>query len=163
MTVQEVTEVVCTSSLASSGEPEGRGIEETIFFLLGWKITRFFCIGIVSSLVDIGLLYGFTTFLGIWYLVSATCSFCCGTVVSYGLNRHFTFHDTNRYYFAQLSTFAVVSLSCLVVNVALIWLFVEIFLLNYLTAKIIATVIVFFWSYYGQSRITFCGIQDRNY
>ncbi|WP_394698744.1 GtrA family protein [uncultured Methanoregula sp.] len=119
------------------------------------RIFGFFIIGILSSAIDIGLLYVLTSYLGIWYLLSATVSYCCGIVVSYLLNKCLTFHDANRHYFVQFSAFAAISFSCLLVNICIIWLCVELFSLGYLPGKIIATGCSFFWNYYGQSRITF--------
>ncbi|MDD4138204.1 MAG: GtrA family protein [Methanoregula sp.] len=122
------------------------GREHLLWFLL---------VGVVSSLVDIGLLYYFCEYWGIWYLPAATASYCCGILVSYCLNKYLTFRDGSRNYLLQFTTFAVISISCLMVNVCIIWLAVELASLNYLTAKVIATVCAFFWNYYGQSRITF--------
>ena len=118
-------------------------------------IIGFFLIGIVSSLVDIGVLIFLTGYCGIWYLYSAALSYCCGVLISYILNKYFTFHDRKRNYFSQFPMFVVISFSCLMVNLCIIWMAVEIFSLNYLAAKIIATICSFFWNYYGQSRITF--------
>jgi putative flippase GtrA len=92
------------------------------------KIVGFFLIGIISSLVDIGLLVFFCSYLGIWYLTAA-----------------------------QFTTFAAISVSCLFVNLCVIWLCVELFSLDYLSGKIIATLCAFFWNYHGQKRYTFRG------
>lgn len=119
------------------------------------KIVEFFLFGIVSSLVDISLLLFFTESLGIWYLLSAAMSYGCGIMVSYSLNKYLTFRDANRNYIKQFTSFAAISLSCFLVNMGMIWLAVELLSLDYLPAKIIATICSFFWNYYGQSRITF--------
>jgi dolichol-phosphate mannosyltransferase len=119
------------------------------------RIIRFFLIGILSSLIDIGLLYFFTSYLGIWYLLSAIVSYSCGIAISYILNKCVTFHDKNRHYCIQFTAFAIISFSCLLVNICIIWLAVEYFSVDYLIAKVFATFCAFFWNYYGQSRITF--------
>jgi putative flippase GtrA len=121
------------------------------------KMVGFFLIGVVTSLVDIGLLYIFCTYLDIWYLPAAAVSYCCGIVVSYILNKYLNFHDRDRHYLVQFSTFTAISVSCLLVNLCVIWMAVELFTLNYLTGKIIATVCAFFWNYHGQKRYTFRG------
>ena len=127
--------------------------------LMAWigseKIVGFFLIGIISSLIDIGLLVLFCSYLGIWYLPAAAISYCCGTVCSYILNKFLNFHDPDRHYLAQFTTFAAISVSCLIVNLCVIWLCVEIFSLDYLTGKVIATFCAFFWNYHGQKRYTF--------
>ncbi len=119
------------------------------------KLVGFFLIGVVASLIDLGLLYVFCAYLGIWYLLAATVSYCCGIVASYLLNKYLNFHDTDRHYLAQFSTFAAIAFSCLLVNLSVIWLAVEIFSLNYLAGKIIATLCAFFWNYHGQKHYTF--------
>jgi len=121
------------------------------------KIVGFFLIGIISSLVDIGLLVFFCSYLGIWYLPAAAVSYCCGTVCSYLLNKFLNFHDPDQHYLAQFTTFAAISVSCLLVNLCVIWLCVELFSLDYLSGKIIATFCAFFWNYHGQKRYTFRG------
>jgi len=119
------------------------------------KIVGFFLIGIISSLIDIGLLVLFCSYFGIWYLLAAAVSYCCGTVVSYILNKYLNFHDRDRHIIAQFTTFAAISVSCLLVNLCVIWLCVEIFALNYLVGKVFATLCAFFWNYHGQKRFTF--------
>ena len=119
------------------------------------KIVGFFLIGILSSLIDISLLVFFCSYLGMWYLPAAALSYCCGIVCSYILNRELNFHDHNRHVIAQFTTFAAISVSCLLVNLCVIWLCVEILSLNYIAGKIVATFCAFFWNYHGQKRFTF--------
>ena len=119
------------------------------------RIIPFFFVGALSSLVDIGLMYGCTMFLGIWYLYAAAFSYCCGIVVNYLANRYFTFHDTSSKTAIQFATFSAVSFSCLIVNLGIVWLAVTFFSFTPVLAKILATVIAFLWSYHGQSRFTF--------
>ena len=119
------------------------------------RIIGFFLIGVIASLIDIGLLYLLTTWCGVWYLLAATISYCCGIVVSYLMNKVLTFQDKNRHYGLQFAAFAIISFSCLLMNICIIWLAVTFFSADYLLAKVVATCCAFFWNYYGQSRITF--------
>ena len=125
------------------------------FFCDRHRIFGFLLIGILSSAIDIGLLWYLTGFIGIWYLASAGISYCCGTLVSYSLNKHLTFHDASGNYVTQFVTFAAISVSCLMMNLGIIWLLVGIFAVGYLSAKILATAVAFFWNYHGQRTITF--------
>jgi len=115
----------------------------------------FFFVGVISSLIDIGLLYALCEYANMWYIPAAGVSYCCGILVSYSLNKLLTFHDRTRNYLSQFTTFAAISLSCLMVNVTIIWILVELASLNYMAAKVLATICAFFWNYYGQSRFTF--------
>ena len=119
------------------------------------RIVPFFFVGALSSLVDIGLMYGCTIYLGIWYLYAAAFSYCCGIVVNYLANKSLTFHDTGTKTATQFVTFSAISLSCLVINLGIVWLAVTFFSITPLLAKILATGIAFLWSYHGQSRFTF--------
>ncbi len=119
------------------------------------RIVPFFCVGVLSSLVDIGLMYWCITYLGIWYMYAAAFWYCCGIVVSYFANRYITFHDTSTKTAVQFATFSAISISCLVVNLGIVWLGVTFFSLTPLLAKIVATCLAFLWSYHGQSRFTF--------
>ncbi|HEX3002258.1 MAG TPA: GtrA family protein [Methanoregula sp.] len=90
-------------------------------------------------------------------LPAAVLSCSVGTLVSYTLNKLLTFHDHACDYLQQFATFAAISVSCLILNVGIIWLLVESVSANYLVAKVIATACAFFWNNLGQSRITFRG------
>jgi putative flippase GtrA len=100
-------------------------------------------------------MYSFTTFFEVWYLYAAAFSYCCGIVVNYLANKYLTFHDTSTKTAVQFATFTAVSISCLIVNLGIVWLGVTFFALTPLLAKIIATCLAFLWSYHGQSRFTF--------
>jgi len=119
------------------------------------KITGFFLIGCFSTLIDIGLLYFFTEYFGIWYIYSATISYTCGIIVNFLLNKYLNFRDTSRNFLRQFSSFTLVSMSSLALTLGVLYLAVEIFSINYLLGKIIAVIIAFSWNYFGQSRITF--------
>jgi putative flippase GtrA len=119
------------------------------------RIVPFFFVGVLSSLVDIGLMYCCITFLGIWYLYAAAFSYCCGIVVNYTANRYITFHDTRQRTAIQFATFVAISISCLIVNLGFVWLAVTFLALTPLMAKILATCCAFLWNYHGQSRFTF--------
>jgi putative flippase GtrA len=119
------------------------------------KIIGFFLIGVVSTLIDVGLLYFFTEHFGIWYIWSATVSYTCGMVASFFLNKYLNFRDTNRHYLRQFLLFALISMSSLALTLGVLYLAVEIFSISYLLGKIIAILIAFLWNYFGQSKITF--------
>jgi len=119
------------------------------------RVIWFLFVGAIASLVDIGLLYFLCDGRGIWYVPAAVLSYSVGILVSYILNKSLTFHDHSCGYLQQFATFAAISVSCLIMNVGIIWLLVEAASLNYLIAKVIATACAFFWNYFGQSRITF--------
>lgn len=131
---------------------EGQG-KPAIFH--GARFLSFACIGVLSTLVDASLLIIFSEVCGIWYLLSSAASYCCGIVVSFALNRHYTFHDRSGKYFSRFFLFAFISVSSLAINLAVMYSAVDFFSLHYLAGKSVAIGVSFLWNYIGQSRITF--------
>jgi len=121
------------------------------------RFIRFLASGIVATSVDVGLLFVLTGYFGIWYLSSATASYCCGVLVSYWLNKTITFHDTRIAFFRQFFLFAVISGCSLLLNLLILYVLVNFFILNYLVAKGFAIGVTFLWNYVGQSQVTFRG------
>ena len=135
---------------------EGDGPVASVARLLSReKIPGFVVIGIISTILDLGLLYGLTEYFHIWYLLSATVSYSCGMVLNFLLNKFLNFQDMSRHYLWQFVTFALISSTGLALTLGILYVAVEIFSQNYLVAKLIALVLSFAWNYLGQSRITF--------
>ncbi len=112
-------------------------------------------ISLFATIVDVLLLYALTEFLNINYLVSATISYCTGLLISFYLQKTYTFKEqhTKRIHL-QFTKFTIISLIGLLLNLIILKVFVEIGVW-YIFAKIIAIIIVFFWNYLINKRITF--------
>ncbi len=121
----------------------------------GNQFVWFFVIGILSTIADVGLLYFLTEELGIWYLSSATASYSCGILVSFCLNKYITFHDPKTGLLRQFPLFAAISIISLILNLAVLFVLVDLFSFHYLGGKGVAAGLSFFWNYFGQSRLTF--------
>jgi len=67
------------------------------------KIPGFFLIGVLTTAIDVVLLYLLISGLGVWYLASATVSYSCGMTVNFLLNKCLNFHDTGRRYAGRFS------------------------------------------------------------
>jgi dolichol-phosphate mannosyltransferase len=110
---------------------------------------------LIATIVDVSILYLFTDFLGIYYLVSAAISYICGLVVGYILQRKYTFQSKNKKITKQFSLFTIISLIGLLINLIVIKLFVTYVGLWYIYAKLIAIAVGFIWNYLGNRHITF--------
>ncbi|HOD89797.1 MAG TPA: GtrA family protein, partial [archaeon] len=75
---------------------------------------------LIATIVDVSILYLFTDFLGIYYLVSAAISYICGLVVGYILQRKYTFQSKNKKITKQFSLFTIISLIGLLINLIVI-------------------------------------------
>jgi putative flippase GtrA len=115
----------------------------------------FLLIGIFTTCIDIGLLWFLTEKIGLWYLGSATISYCVGALVSFLLNKSLNYRNQSREYIRQGSSFLIIAASSFALNLAVLSVGVEIIQVHYLIAKAGATMVAFLWNYYAQSTITF--------
>lgn len=109
----------------------------------------------IAALVDLGLLFSLTEFIGFHYLISAALSYTCGMITNYSLNKVFTFKNKNKKIVQQFGLFVFVALIGLGLNQLILWLLVEFVGLWYMLAKLISISIVMFWNFYGHKKITF--------
>lgn len=108
-----------------------------------------------ATLVDMGLLFLLTEYVGIWYFYSALISNICGMVTNFTLNKVLNFRNRSRKVLRQFGLFAAVALVGLGLNQLIIFVLVEFFGIWYLLAKLVAVFTVVFWSYFGHKRLTF--------
>jgi len=95
-------------------------------------------------------------FYNFYYLIGAIIAFCCGAVVSYLMQKFWTFKDySNKNITKQFSNFFIYSLFMLGVNTFLMYLCVDIFIFNYLFSQIMITVLTAFVNYFIFSRYMF--------
>ncbi|WP_319580423.1 GtrA family protein [uncultured Methanospirillum sp.] len=137
--------------------PCNTGEKENVVLLscLGEHLGAFLLIGIFTTCVDIGLLWFLTEKIGLWYLVSATGSYCTGSLLSYSLNKSLNYRNQSKNYVRQGSSFLIIAASSFSLNLAVLSISVEIFQVHYLIAKAGATIVAFLWNYYAQTTITF--------
>ncbi|MGH2101781.1 GtrA family protein [Aerococcus urinaeequi] len=113
------------------------------------QIIKFGIVGVLAAVIDFGLLAILTEFLGIHYLLSAAISFTAATVFNYITSMKYVFDS--RYEKGQkhqeLFIFIVLSLIGLGLNQVFMWFFVEIIVLHYIVAKVLATILVMAWNF----------------
>ena len=111
------------------------------------EIFRFVINGGLSFVVDFGLLYLLTDIFHVNYLLSAGISFTASVIFNYILCVKWVFKGAEEQDAKSKLIFVGSSVIGLGLNEILMWLFVSIFGLHYLLAKIIATGIVMIWNY----------------
>lgn len=108
-----------------------------------------------ATLVDLGLLYSLTEFLGVWYFFSAAFAYLIGMATNYSLNKYLNFRNMSKRIIPQFALFATVALIGLGFNQLILYFLVEFAKLWYMLAKVITVFVVVIWSFYGHSRLTF--------
>lgn len=112
-------------------------------------------ISIIATVYDLALLFIFTEFIGINYLISATISYCIGIIVGYIGQKTITFKDKDKRIAKQFGLFAFISLIGLLINLGVLKLCVDVIGLHYMIGKVIAIGVGFVWNYTANKKITF--------
>ncbi len=113
------------------------------------QIFRYLVSGGTAAAVDIGLLYAFTRFAGLWYLASAVVAFIIAFGVSFFLQKFWTFRDraTDGMH-RQAGKYLGVSIFNLCVNTLLVYIFTDAFGLWYILSQVIAAGLVALGSFF---------------
>ena len=107
------------------------------------QILKFGVVGVIAFLIDYGLLYVFTEWCGIYYLVSSIMSFSISVIFNYIASVVWVF-DVNKKYskLRNFVLFVVFSVIGLGINQLIMWLGVEKLNIYYMIVKLGATAIV---------------------
>lgn len=112
------------------------------------RVIRYIFSGGVAVFSNLSVLFVLTEYCHLWYLFSAVIAFCCGVVVSYFLQKFFTFKDrARRNVLKQFTSFFLYSLSMLGLNTLLMYLFVDLIGLQYLCSQILISLGIAFINY----------------
>lgn len=118
---------------------------------------RYLFVGGFAFLVDFFLLYFFSEFCGIYYLISAVLSFIISLIVNYVLSTHWVFNKNQiENKAAEFGVFALIGVVGLGFTEIFLYLFTDVFGMYYMFSKIITTAIVMFWNFIAR-RVMFYG------
>lgn len=124
---------------------------------------RFFVVGSFNTVLDFSILFALTVFVGLPNIASNIISTLIAFLVSFALNRTFTFKSTNKNIRRQFILFTVITLFGLwVLQSIVIYILTPIFTtlgLGNSTAlfasKLIATLVSLVWNYILYDRVVF--------
>lgn len=113
------------------------------------KILRYLFSGGSAAAVNFFFLYAFTEWLNFHYMVSVVLAFMIAVVVSFLLQKFWTFKDSpQEYSHSQAVTYLVVAIFNTIINAGLVYFFVEYINLHYLLGQFLASGIIAFESYF---------------
>ncbi|MFA6307044.1 MAG: GtrA family protein [Patescibacteria group bacterium] len=120
------------------------------------RAVKFFIAGSVGAFTNLTLLYFFTDILGVWYLVSSSLSFAVSFLVSFFLQKFWTFSDGDKEaIYKQMGVYLAVALTNLGLNGLLMYTMVDGFEIWYLPAQIIASGLIAVESYFIYKKFIF--------
>ena len=112
-----------------------------------YEIARFVLVGGACFVLDYGLLYVLTEYVGLYYLLSAGISFSVSVFVNYWLCLACVFRGADAQTRRAKMLFFGSSIAGLGLNQLLMWALVDIIGIYYMIAKLIAAGIVMVWNY----------------
>lgn len=120
------------------------------------RVLRYLIAGGTAATIDFALLYALTDLFHIWYLASSVVALLAGFVTSFVLQKFWTFqnHSLDRVHI-QLPLHILLSLANIVLNTALMFLFVEQLHLWYITAQFFAAAMLACMNFFVYRRFIF--------
>lgn len=129
-------------------------LEKTSNTLL--QLVRYTFVGGFAFLIDFGLLFALTEYLGLHYLISATLSFIAGLLVNYALSKLWVFsHSKYSDREKEFLLFASIGVVGLLINNVCLWLLSSVIGIWYMLSKIITTIVTYLWNFFARKYIIF--------
>lgn len=124
------------------------------------KLVKSLMVGVLATLVDMAVLYLLKNDIGIFYLYSSIISYLTGMMVSFYLNKTFTFKNTYEKFHYQFASFAVVAFTQLILTTAMMYVLVDLIFNNDANAyvmgsKIIVAFLGFIYAFTLNKSLTF--------
>lgn len=119
------------------------------------ELFRFCIVGVLSFIVDYGVMIALTEFFRIPVLISSGISFTLSVIFNYVLCVFWVFDGANRKDKFTIIVFVGSSVIGLGLNELFMWLFVNILGIYYMIAKIFATVLVMIWNYVAKRKAVY--------
>lgn len=107
------------------------------------RIFRFIISGGMATITNLFFLFLLHKVFGIWYITSSVASYIISFVVSFSMQKYWTFNDdSNDRVKSQAIIYVIVTTINLGINTLLIYTFVEKFGLDPLFAQIVSSVVI---------------------
>jgi dolichol-phosphate mannosyltransferase len=124
----------------------------------GAQLARFLLVGGVGILVNLAVLWLLVEVGSMWYMSAASISFAAAVSFNFAGNKMFTFRDRKRNpvtVASQYAKFFIVSVACLIVNLAVLFLLVDVAGLWYMLGQVLAIVAATAGNFFGNKAWTF--------
>jgi putative flippase GtrA len=119
------------------------------------QMLRYGCVVVIAAPIDLGGYIILKSDFHIYYILAATISFTVSLIVNYILSIKWVWvNHSGRQRHIDATIFAVIGLVGLGITDLVIWIFTNFAHFNYIVSKLIAFMIVFFWSF-GARRYLF--------
>lgn len=118
------------------------------------QLVKFGIVGVIAFLIDYGILWCLTEYIGLWYLLSAFISFIVSLTFNYFASMKYVFVPrkdmTER---KQFFLFVGMSVIGLCINEVGMWLLVELVGFHYMISKIGVTAVVMVYNFISRKLV----------
>ena len=111
------------------------------------QILKFTVVGGLAFLIDYGLLYVLTEFIGIHYLISSIISFTVSVIFNYIMSITWVFDVNKKQGVKEFIVFIILSVIGLGINELIMYLMVDIMVIHYMISKLFSTGIVMVYNF----------------
>jgi putative flippase GtrA len=115
--------------------------------LFSKQFKRFVIFGFFCNLLGISSLYIFTDIFNFHYILSLIISLIWVNFIGFYLNKYYTFQTSPKTFFLELRKYYTVMSSAFVINLASLFILVDIFKIWYITAGLIVTIVLLFYNF----------------
>ena len=118
---------------------------------------RFIFVGGTAFLIDFFIYFALVEFVNVNYLIAATIAFFISVLANYYLSTSWVFNQSqieNRA--VEFNIFLAISIVGWIFTEILLYIFTDLWSINYLWSKIIASILVLFWNF-SAHRVMFYG------
>jgi len=111
--------------------------------------------GSIATLVDWGTFFLLNSYFFVHHVFAIIISYILGGIVKFLFAKKVVFKDKNKKYGTQIIMFIILNCVSLILSLFIIYLFVDIFLLNPLLSRIIITIIILIFNYMCDKLVVF--------
>jgi len=119
------------------------------------KVIRYGMVSAASTVVDWFVFFIIAVLLGVYHQLSLIIAFSVGGIVSYSINKHFTFFCKNQEIAKQMSVFFVINFAYLIINMIFLYVFVDLLGFEKMLGRIVTSFAAFGIGYLMHSFVTF--------
>lgn len=133
---------------------EKNGLKELLKGESAAQFIRYASVGLLAAVVEYGLTIALTELSGVWYLLSGSAGYAAGFVISFTLNRVWSFKSKGRLT-RQLALYASLFMINLIVSNALLYLLTTVAGLVYFISKLLVMGMVVLWNFVLYKKIIY--------
>lgn len=122
-------------------------VREYIDSILRFRIARFLISGGTSAVTNLSILFVLTHWYGVWYIYSSIIAISAATVVSFILQKLWTFRNFSAAVHKQFSLHVSLALANIIANTLILYFLVEWLGVWYFLAQILSGVALAFVNY----------------